>query len=127
MHIDHIAIWTSDLEKEKDFFLKYFDCSVNEKYINNAKHFSSYFIAFTGGARIELMKRDDMNTERGGETLGIAHFSVDTGSREKVDRLTEILENDGHRVVSNPRVTGDGYYESVVLDPENNIIEIISR
>lgn len=127
MQIDHIAIWTTDLEKEKDFFMKYFDCSVKEKYINTIKQFSSYFIVFKGGARIELMKRTDITAERGGVTLGIAHFALDTGSRDNVDRLTAILENDGHRIVSRPRITGDGYYESVVLDPEGNIIELISK
>lgn len=127
MHIDHIAIWTYDLEKEMNFFRKYFDCSVNEKYVNLKKQFSSYFIAFAGGARIELMKRDDMFKERGGETLGIAHFALDTGSREIVDGLTATLENDGHRIVSRPRITGDGYYESVVLDPEGNVIELICK
>ena len=126
MHIDHIAIWTDNLENEKNFFLKYFECSVNEKYINPGKQFSSYFITFEGGARIELMNRSDIKKERRGETPGIAHFAVDAGSREKVDKMTAIFEDDGHRVVSGPRVTGDGYYESVVLDPEGNIIELLS-
>ena len=127
MHIAHIAIWTENLENEKNFFLKYFECSVNEKYVNPLKQFSSYFITFEGGARLELVKRTNITEGRAGETLGIAHFAVDAGSREKVDRMTEILENDGHKVLSKPRVTGDGYYESVVLDPEKNIIEIISK
>jgi lactoylglutathione lyase len=127
MHIDHLAIWTADLEKEKDFYIKYFDCSVNEKYVNPKKKFSSYFISFPGGARIELMKRDDITGERGVETLGIAHFALDTGSRERVDKLTATMENEGHPVISRPRITGDGYYESVVLDPEGNVIELISK
>lgn len=127
MHIDHIAIWVDDLENEKSFFLKYFDCSVNEKYVNTTKQFSSYFITFEGGARIELMNRPDIAKERRGEGHGIAHFAVDAGSREKVDKMTATFLNDGHRVVSGPRVTGDGYYESVVLDPEGNIIELMSR
>jgi len=127
VNIDHIAIWTSDLEKEKDFFMKYFECSVGEKYVNQKKQFSSYFISFTGRARIELMKRDDLTMERAGESLGIAHIALDTGSMEKVDDLTSVLEHDGHRIVSWPRITGDGYYESVVLDPEGNVIELISR
>jgi len=127
MHIDHIAIWTDDLEKEKNFFLKYFDCSVNDKYVNPVKRFSSYFITFEGGARIELMNRPDIGIERRGEAIGLAHFAIDAGSREKVEKMTEIFENDRHRVVSGPRVTGDGYYESVVLDPEGNIIELISK
>jgi lactoylglutathione lyase len=127
MHIDHVAIWTYNLENEKNFFLKYFKCTVNEKYINPRNQFSSYFITFEGGPRIELMSRPDITNESSGETLGIAHFAVDAGSREKVDIMTAVFVNDGHRVVSGPRVTGDGYYETVVLDPENNIIEIISR
>ena len=127
MHIDHIAIWTDNLENEKNFFLKYFECTVNEKYFNPSKQFSSYFIIFEGGARIELMNRPDIKIERRGEALGIAHFAVDTGSREKVDMMTAIFKNDGHRVVSGPRETGDGYYESVVLDPEGNIIELLSK
>jgi lactoylglutathione lyase len=127
MHIDHIAVWTGNIEIEKDFFLKYFECTVNEKYVNSRKQFSSYFITFAGGARIELMSRADIIAGRAGETLGIAHIALNAGSRARVDRLTETIERDGYIVVSKPRVTGDGYYESTVLDPENNIIEIMCR
>ena len=126
MKIDHIAIWTKDLENEKDFFLKYFECTANEKYVNPAKQFSSYFITFAGGSGIELMSRADITAERAGETLGIAHIAINAGTREKVDKLTEIFESDGIIVVSKPRITGDGYYESVILDPEGNVIEIMS-
>jgi lactoylglutathione lyase len=126
MHIDHIAIWTKDLENEKDFFLKYFECTANEKYVNPAKQFSSYFITFAGGSGIELMSRADITAERAGETLGIAHIAINVSTREKVDKLTEIFERDGIIVVSKPRITGDGYYESVILDPEGNVIEIMS-
>ena len=125
MQIDHIAIWTKDLENEKYFFLKYFECTANEKYVNTVKQFSSYFITFEGGLRIELMNRADITAERAGENLGIAHLAINAGSREKVDRLTEIFERDGIIVVSKPRITGDGYYESVILDPEGNKIEIM--
>jgi len=127
MYIDHIAVWTENLENEKDFFLRYFECSVNEKYINPAKQFSSYFITFNGGARIELMERADIREGRGGETLGPAHIAINAGSREKVDKMTERFEKDGLTVVSKPRITGDGYYESVILDPENNVIEILYK
>ena len=124
--IDHIAIWTKDLEKEKDFFLKYFECTVNDKYINSAKRFASYFIAFTSGTRLELMTRDDISSGADNESAGYSHIAINVGSREKVDNLTVELENDGLIVKSRPRVTGDGYYESVILDPENNRIEIMS-
>lgn len=126
MHIDHIAIWIYDLEKEKDFFLKYFDCTVNEKYVNLEKKFASYFISFSDGSRIELMNREEITGKLNVETLGLAHIAVNAGSMEKVRQLTESLDNDGFIVVSRPRITGDGYYESEVLDPENNIIEIVS-
>lgn len=127
MDIDHVAIWTDNIEIEKDFFLKYFECTANKMYTNPGKKFSSYFITFQEGTRIELMNRADINLRKAGETFGLAHIAVDVGSREKVDRLTQILVKDGHTVVSRPRVTGDGYYEGVVLDPENNIIELLSK
>jgi lactoylglutathione lyase len=126
MHIDHIAIWTEDLEKEKGFFLKYFDCSVGARYVNTLKKFSSYFITFSGGARIELMKKDDMEGIRKGETAGFTHIAINVGSREKVDNLTSLLEVDGFEIKGRPRITGDGYYESVILDPEGNVIELIA-
>ena len=127
MKIDHIAIWTDNIENEKDFLLKYFNCTVGNKYSNPVKRFSSYFITFDGGARIELMQRDDISEGRTGETFGLAHFAVDVGSRSSVDKLTQLLESDGHIIVSHPRITGDGYYESVILDPEKNIIELMSH
>jgi lactoylglutathione lyase len=126
MYIDHIAIWTIDLEKEKDFFLRYFDCRVNEKYINSEKKFASYFITFSGGARIELMSRPDIEKRSWNDGAGLVHLAIDAGERRSVDELTDRLESDGHTVVSKPRVTGDGYYESVILDPEGNRIEILS-
>ena len=125
MHIDHVDVWTEDLEKEKEFFLKYFDCSAGAKYVNPLKKFSSYFITFSGGARIELMQKDDMEGIRKGETPGITHIAINVGSREKVDNLTSLLEVDGFEIKGRPRITGDGYYESVILDPEGNIIELV--
>jgi lactoylglutathione lyase len=127
MKIDHTAIWTENLEVMKDFYLKYFECSVNEKYINPARRFSSYFITFNGGGRIELMSRADVAQFNDAETLGLAHIAINVGSREKVDRLTAQLERDGYIITGRPRITGDGYYESVITDPENNLIEIISH
>jgi lactoylglutathione lyase len=126
MKIDHTAIWVVDLEKEKEFFLKYFDCTVNGKYMNHAKHFSSYFITFAGGGRVEIMNRENIKFKEKNESPGYAHIAVKTDSREEVDRLTNMLRKDGIVVDSGPRLTGDGYYESVILDPENNKIEIVS-
>ena len=127
MKIDHTAIWVNDLEREKEFFLKYFDCTVNEKYNNEAKQFSSYFISFREGGRIEIMNRGDMEDAHRGDAPGYAHIAINTGSREKVESLTERLRSNGFMIVSDPRITGDGYYESVVLDPEKNMIEIFSE
>ncbi len=127
MKIHHTAIWVSNLEREKDFFLRYFDCTVSTKYINRLKKFSSYFITFNDGGRIEIMKRDDISGKEMEELLGYAHIALDAGNREEVDNLTDRLLNDGVKIISGPRITGDGYYESVILDPENNRIEIMSE
>lgn len=125
-NIDHVGIWTNDLEKVKEFYVKYFGCSVNEKYVNQTKQFESYFLSFQNGARIELMRRAGKMEPRSDHSAGLAHISICVGSREEVDNLTARLEMDGVFIESRPRVTGDGYYESSVLDPENNRIEIIA-
>ncbi len=127
MHIDHVAIWTRDLEKVKDFYVRYFSCTAGALYVNPIKKFSSYFLSFQDGARIEIMNRDDINGEGKGEEPGLAHIAFNAGSREEVDRLTEQFERDGVRIKGKPRITGDGYYESVILDPEGNIVEIVSK
>jgi lactoylglutathione lyase len=59
-----------------------------------------------------------------GFAKGIAHFTISVGSKEKVNELTETLKKDGYTIFSEPRTTGDGYYESVVLDPEGNYLEV---
>jgi lactoylglutathione lyase len=125
MKIDHTAIWVTDLERERAFFIRYFNCIANEKYTNRAKGFSSYFISFPEGGRIEIMKREDIKGGEKKDSPGYAHIAINTGSREKVDTFTELLRKEGLTILSGPRVTGDGYYESVILDPENNRIEII--
>lgn len=125
--IDHIAIWVSDVELVKDFYVRYFDMQAGLKYHNPAKQFTSYFLsAMAGGARIELMHRPDIADCLGkkGAMLGLAHIAIAVGSKEKVDALTSQLYKDGYQVEGMPRNTGDGYYESVVLDPEGNMIEI---
>lgn len=128
MKIEHIAIWVSGLEAMKDFYVTYFEGTANDKYTNPVKRFSSYFISFPqGGARIELMQRADVVEYAPEEDcLGITHFAFSVGSRENVDLLTERLRADGYEVASEPRTTGDGYYESAVLDPEGNKVEIIA-
>ena len=127
MKIEHLAIWVNDLELMKGFYVKYFGMASNQKYINPQKQFESYFLSFNeGGARIELMHRPDILPNSGQNNLvhGFVHFALSTGSKDAVDALTERLREDGYTIAGEPRTTGDGYYESVVLDPEGNYIEI---
>ncbi len=127
MKIEHLAIWVSDLEKMKKFYEKYFNTTPNELYHNPTKNFRSYFLSFESGCRLELMQKpeipDNLN-DFGKQYKGIIHFAISVGSQEKVDQLTEQLRIDNCHIVGEPRTTGDGYYESVVLDPEGNRIEI---
>jgi lactoylglutathione lyase len=125
MNIHHIAIWTNDLEKEKNFFIQYFECTSNAKYENHQKQFSSYFLSFPAGCHIELMKRNDIHLQGNPDSFGLSHIAISVGSKGKVDTLSKRLEKDGFTIESYPRTTGDGYYESVILDPENNRIELI--
>ncbi|NND33945.1 MAG: hypothetical protein HKN76_15255 [Saprospiraceae bacterium] len=125
MHIEHLAIWVKDLEEMKNFYEKYFDASAGEKYFNPRKNFSSYFLSFHSGARLEIMhKPEALTTGEIDQHLGIAHFAMSVGSRHQVDALTQSLIDAGYAMIGAPRVTGDGYYESVILDPEGNRIEI---
>ncbi len=126
MYIDHIALWTNDLERLKDFYSRFFNCSVSERYDNIKKQFSSYFLSFQDGARIEIMKRTDITEGTGKEKIGLAHFAVVVGTKDQVDKQTKILEQAGVIVESYPRTTGDGYYESVILDPDKNRIELVA-
>lgn len=123
--IDHIAIWVEDLEKMREFYCKYFDGVSNQKYENKIKGFESYFISFNGATRIELMKRKNIEERIYKEILGLAHLAFKVGSKEKVNELTEIFRKDGYKIIGEPRTTGDGYYESVILDPEGNRIELV--
>lgn len=127
MKIEHVAIWTKDLERLKKFYEKYFEASSNKLYTNQKKKFKSYFLSFDSGARLEIMQRPDIESARKSpekESYGYAHLAIFVGSEEKVNGLTEILRNDSFPILDGPRRTGDGYYESVVSDPDGNRIEI---
>lgn len=129
MLIDHVAIWVRDIERVKSFYQKYFNCSSGAKYRNESKNFESYFLYFENGARLELMSRPDIPDNINSwieQYYGIIHIAIKTGSREGVDGLAESLRGDGYAVIEEPRVTGDGYYECCILDPENNRIEIVA-
>ena len=127
MKIEHLAIWVADLEKMRQFYETYFGATANVKYRNEKKKFESYFLTFSEGCRLELMNRPDIPIRKAdwpAEFSGITHFAMSIGTESAVDELTERLKMDGFEVVGEPRRTGDGYYESVVLDPEGNRIEI---
>ena len=126
MKIEHLAIWVEDLEKMRGFYTKYFGMQCSDKYINTQKGFSSYFLSFGSGTRIEIMNRADilLPKDEKGKVLGLAHFSISVGSKEAVDKLTNLFKSEGVSIIGEPRTTGDGYYESVILDPERNQVEI---
>lgn len=126
MKIEHVAIWVDDLELLRKFYLKYFNLSCGEKYANVKKNFTSYFLSFgEDKTRIELMHIPYMaNPASRGNLKGLAHFAISVGGKAIVNTITERLREDGYSIVSEPRTTGDGYYESAVLDPEGNSVEI---
>ena len=125
MKIDHIAMYVNDLDAAKDFFVKYFDARANDGYHNKSTDFKSYFLTFEDGARLEIMNNPDIkDLEKDATRTGYIHIAFSVGSKEKVDRLTEQLKSDGYDVISGPRTTGDGYYESCIIGIEDNLIEI---
>ncbi|HEX8536449.1 VOC family protein [Cystobacter fuscus] len=127
MRIEHVAIWTRDLERLRSFYETYFQASAGPRYVNERKRFSSYFLSFASGARLELMAKPllvDASGNADTPPTGYAHLALSVGSREEVDAMAERFRHDGLPVVDGPRQTGDGYYECVVLDPDGNRIEI---
>ena len=157
MKIEHIAIWAQDINKVCEFYQKYFGGTVHPIYHNPVKQFTSRFVTFDDGARLEVMNRPDIDvgtvtslqsyTHRSANekmraffrfltsavfhvehskspNIGFAHISFSVGSKEEVDSLTQKMSEDGITIAGEPRTTGDGYYESVVLDPEGNRVEI---
>ena len=125
MRIEHIAMYVSDLEKARAFFIQYFDAVSNDLYHNKTTGFRSYFLSFADGARLEIMNKPNMeNMSKGIARTGFVHVAFSVGSKEKVDSLTAQLKADGYTVISGPRTTGDGYYESCIFDIDGNQIEI---
>lgn len=125
MKIEHIAMVVNDLEAARDFFVAYLDGKANKLYHNKSTDFRSYFISFDDGARLEIMNKPEMSDPaKDIARTGYAHVAFSVGSEEKVDELTALLKADGYEVLSGPRTTGDGYYESCVVAVEGNQIEI---
>ena len=125
MRIEHIAMYVKDLEAAKEFFIKYFNATSNEGYHNKTTDFRSYFLNFDDGARLEIMNRPQMvDDEKNLNRSGYIHIAFSLGSKAAVDALKEKIKNDGYDVISGPRTTGDGYYESCIIGIEGNQIEI---
>jgi lactoylglutathione lyase len=127
MRLEHVALWTEDLDRLADFYSAYFGAIAGPRYINQSKGFESRFLSFESGARLELMKSsmlEPVEHTRGAQRMGLTHLAVSVGSVQRVNELTSRLKRDGFEVVDGPRLTGDGYYESVILDPDGNRIEI---
>lgn len=126
-HLEHAALWVDDLEKISAFYGKYLGVAIGQLYENPGKGFSSRFATFETGARLEIMTTSTLSPERlapGVQRHGLTHIAFSLGSETAVDELTARLSSDGYTVIDGPRLTGDGYYESVVLDPEGNRIEL---
>ena len=124
MHINHIACWTNDLDRLSDFYCRYFDAEIQPLYENPKRNYSSRFLVFPGGSRLEIMHIPDLKDHMSDPRIGLAHIAFSTGSKEAVDQLTGRLKEDGYTLMDGPRLTGDGYYESAFLDPDGNRIEI---
>ena len=127
MRIEHVAIWTRDLERLKRFYTKYFNCIAGNKYRNESNDFESYFLSFDNGARLELMQMPSIPNNLNNTKIqyeGIIHIAISVGSKEKVVEITEMLRSDEYTIVSEPQTTGDGYFESCVLDSDGNRVEI---
>jgi lactoylglutathione lyase len=125
--IEHIALWSDDIDRLAGFYERYLGATVGTKYANPAKGFESRFLNFEDGARLELMSTQSLQPQRhepGAQRMGLTHLAFSLGAEAKVDSLTRVLSNAGYVVVEEPRRTGDGYYESVVLDPDGNRVEL---
>jgi lactoylglutathione lyase len=131
MKLEHIAIWTKDLEKLKIYYTRYFEGKANSLYTNSITGFTSYFITFDGGARLELMHKsnipENLNDRETQQHLGIIHLALAVNTRDEVDMKAEELKKAGYSILRGPRTTGDGYYEFETLDPDGNRIEVIFR
>lgn len=131
MTIEHIAVWTEDLEKLKNYYIKYFGATSNDKYTNNTKNFHSYFLSFASGSRLELMQMPGIppnsNDTIKQQHQGLIHMAFGVDTIEEVNAKAEELRRDGFPILSGPRKTGDGYYEFETLDPDNNRLEVTAK
>ena len=125
MKIEHVAMYVNDLESVREFFVRYLDAKSNDGYHNKTTGFKSYFLTFEDGARLEIMNKPGMSDEaKALDRTGFIHIAFSLGSKEKVNSVTETLRQSGFEVISGPRTTGDGYYESCIIGIEGNQIEL---
>ena len=128
MKIEHVAIYVKDMEAEKNFFVKYFNAKTSEKYTNFRNDFSSYFLTFDDGSRLEIMNRTSMtDPAKTPYRSGFHHIAIEVGDRKDVDDTLKKIQADGYKIINGARTTGDGYYAAVVDDNEGNEIEIIAK
>ncbi len=125
MIIEHIAMYVNDLEKTRKFYESYFGAKSNDMYHNTKTNFKSYFLSFETGCRLEIMNIPNLDDSvKSSKRCGLIHLAFSVGSKENVVELTEKIRRDGFDIMSEPRTTGDGYFESCVRDTEGNLIEI---
>ncbi|MEE6450839.1 VOC family protein [Gottfriedia acidiceleris] len=123
MKIEHVAIWVKDLEGMREFYETFFHCKSSNKYHNSEKKFESYFLIFESGARLEIMRKEGIVKTTPNDHIGWAHIAISLGSEDAVNQMSAKFKNSGY-LLDSPRKTGDGYYESVIKDPEGNLIEL---
>ena len=131
MILEHVAIWTDNIEELKDYYVKYFGGAAGAKYINKGKQFESYFLTFGSGARLEIMKRSDIPDNLNDTVIrqhkGIIHLAFGVNTIAEVEEKAKQLEKDGFPILSGPRKTGDGYYEFGTVDPDKNRVEVTTK
>ena len=127
VRLEHVGLWVRDLDTVAGFYARYFGARIGTRYQNPRKGFESRFLEFAGGARLEVMRRADVEARMTDEQLGLAHVALTVGDEAAVDALASRLKRDGHAVLDGPRRTGDGYYECVVRDPEGNRVELAAE
>lgn len=131
MTLEHIALWTENPESLKDFYCLHFGGKSNSLYHNQKTGFKSYFISFSGGARLEIMQMEaipaNLNDRKTKQHLGLIHLAFGANSQEEVDEKAKDLQEAGYEILRGPRTTGDGYYEFETLDPDGNRIEVTFR
>lgn len=131
MILEHVAIWTNDLEGLKNYYIKYFGAQSNDKYTNVKNKFHSYFLTFESGARLEIMTKPDLPDNQNDtvekQHIGIIHLAFGVNTMAEVEAKAKELSEAGFPILRGPRKTGDGYYEFETLDPDQNRLEVTAR